>query len=224
MLLALLVSMASFAQDFSGILGSVIDESGEPVIGATVVEKAKPQNATITNIDGQFAMKVSEGSTLVISYVGYQTQEVKAQNRMTVTLKEDAQVLNAREYMTIMNEAQINDGNAPRYTADFINNYSGPDTDWQEEVFNYNAPVVQHQVSISGGNDKMNYFLSLGYFDQEGIVGGNYDRSNYNRWSLRSNSTYTVFEANNRILTPSHGFPGAHQPGGYPEPAFSQLQ
>ena len=91
MLLALMVSMASFAQEFTGILGTVIDENGEPVIGATVIEKAKPQNATITNIDGQFAMKVAEGTTLVVSYVGYQSQEVKAKNQMTVTLKEDAE-------------------------------------------------------------------------------------------------------------------------------------
>ena len=94
MLLALMVSMASFAQEFTGILGTVIDENGEPVIGATVIEKAKPQNATITNIDGQFAMKVAEGTTLVVSYVGYQSQEVKAKSQMTVTLKEDAQMLN----------------------------------------------------------------------------------------------------------------------------------
>lgn len=352
MLLALMVSMASFAQDFTGILGTVIDENGDPVIGATVVEKAQPQNATITNIDGQFAIKVAEGTSLVISYVGYQTIEVKAKNQMSVTLKEDAQVLNdvvvigygvqkksvvtaaiskvtgddlnltrpsriedalkgkvsgvqitqasgqpgsaskftirgsgsvnnsdplyivdgmaveggisylnpvdiasveilkdaasaaiygaraangvvlvttksgtsgkttinydvsfgwqnpwkkkavlnAQQYMTIMNEAQVNDGNVPRYSADYIAGFQGNGTDWQDEVFNYNAPVQQHQVSVSGGNDKINYFLSLGYFDQEGIVGGDYDRSNYNRWSLRSNSTYTVFEANNRTF------------------------
>ena len=60
--------------------------------------------------------------------------------------------------------------------------------------FNYDAPVQQHQLSINGGNDKMTYFLSLGYFNQEGIVGGNYGRSNYERLSVRSNSTYKVFE------------------------------
>ena len=61
--------------------------------------------------------------------------------------------------MTIMNEMQINDGNAPRYSAaDIANNMV--DTDWQDEVFNYDAPVQQHQLSINGGNDKMTYFLS----------------------------------------------------------------
>lgn len=106
-------------------------------------------------------------------------------------------VLNAKEYMTIMNEMQINDGNAPRYSADDIAKNT-VDTDWQDEVFNYDAPVTQHQLSINGGTDKATYFLSLGYFKQEGIVGGNYGRSNYERLSIRSNSTYNVFEAKER--------------------------
>ncbi len=106
-------------------------------------------------------------------------------------------VLNATEYMTIMNEMDVNDGNLPRYTKDQISK-AGNGTDWQDETFNYDAPIQQHQVSINGGNDKMQYFLSLGYFNQEGIVGGNYGKSNYERWSLRSNSTYTVFEDDSR--------------------------
>jgi len=106
-------------------------------------------------------------------------------------------VLNAREYMTIMNEAQVNDGNAPLYSQEEIAS-AGNGTDWQDATFNYDAPVQQHQVSINGGSDKMQYFLSLGYFNQEGIVGGDYGKSNYDRWSLRSNSTYEVFEAQDR--------------------------
>ena len=46
----------------------------------------------------------------------------------------------------------------------------------------------------------MGYFLSLGYFNQEGIVGGNYGRSNYERLSVRSNSTYKVFEVEDLSL------------------------
>ena len=90
MLLALLVSMTSFAQ---GILGTVIDESGEPVIGASVVEKGNPQNGAITNLDGQFTLKVNEGTPIIITYIGYTTQEVKASSNMRITMKEDAQTL-----------------------------------------------------------------------------------------------------------------------------------
>ncbi|HJV32382.1 MAG TPA: TonB-dependent receptor, partial [Bacillales bacterium] len=106
-------------------------------------------------------------------------------------------VLNATEYMTVMNEAAINDGNAPKYTNEQIT-AAGKGTDWQDKTFNYDAPVQSHQVSASGGTDKANYFLSFGYFDQQGIVGGNYDKSNYKRYSLRSNGTYDVFETNSR--------------------------
>jgi TonB-linked SusC/RagA family outer membrane protein len=102
-------------------------------------------------------------------------------------------VLDATEYMVIMNEALLNDGNAPRYTQEQIAN-AGEGTDWQDETFNYNAPVVNHQVSIDGGSDKGSYFLSFGYYNQEGIVGGNYDKSNYERYSIRMNNTYELFD------------------------------
>lgn len=106
-------------------------------------------------------------------------------------------VLNAKEYMVIMNESQINDGNIPRYNADMIAN-AGVGTDWQDEVFNYDAPVQNHQVSLSGNSDKVSYYLSMGYYNQEGIVGGNYGKSNYERWSIRTNSVYNAFEDKSR--------------------------
>jgi len=67
-------------------------------------------------------------------------------------------VLNAREYMIIMNEAQINDGNLPRYSFDQISNQI-KGTDWQEETFNYNAPVQTHQLSMSGNSEKYLIFF-----------------------------------------------------------------
>ncbi len=107
------------------------------------------------------------------------------------------EILDAREYMVIMNEAQINDNNLPRYNNEQVMG-AGKGTDWQDETFYYNAPVQNHQVSVSGGTDKGNYFLSFGYFDQAGIVGGNYDKSNFERYSLRSNSIYNIFETKER--------------------------
>ncbi len=107
------------------------------------------------------------------------------------------EVLNATEYMVIMNEARINDGGAPLYSAAEIA-AAGKGTDWQDETFNYNAPIMQHQLSLSGGTDKVTYFLSLGYFKQDGIVGGNYGKSNYDRLSIRSNNVYVPFESKER--------------------------
>lgn len=100
-------------------------------------------------------------------------------------------VLNATEYALMMNEGAINSGTAPKYNDPYS---YGEGTNWQKETFNYDAPVVNHQLSLSGASEKLNYFLSLGFFTQEGIVGGNYDRSNYERLTMRSNTTYTLFD------------------------------
>ena len=90
MLMALFMSVTSFAQ---GIKGTVIDENGEPVIGATVSDKNDAKNATITDFDGNFTVKVQAGQIIVISYIGYETVEVAARDGMTVNLKPDNKVL-----------------------------------------------------------------------------------------------------------------------------------
>ena len=105
-------------------------------------------------------------------------------------------LLDAREYMILMNEMYINDGITPLYTAEQIRN--AVNTDWQDEVFNYDAPVVNHQVSVSGGSEKNTYYLSFGYFNHEGIVGGNVGKSNVERYTLRMNATQNVYEAKDR--------------------------
>ena len=351
-LFAMLLSMTAQAQ-FSGVLGTVIDETGEPIIGASVIEKGKPNNGTITNIDGQFAMNVKEGTTLVVSYIGYVAQEVVAKNQMTVTLKEDQNTLadvvvigygvqkksvvtasiakvsaedldgktrlraedalrgmaagvnvtsasgqpgsksmirirgigtinnsnplyivdgmptdqdgmesvnpsdiesievlkdaasgaiygaraangvilvttkkgkqgkaqinynfsqgwqsawkkrdvtGATDYAILQNERAIQTGAAPLYADPYNlidangNAIKGFGTDWQDLLFNDNAPITQHDVSISGATEKVNYYLSLGYFDQEGIVGGNYGQSNYDRLTIRSNNQINLFD------------------------------
>ena len=99
-------------------------------------------------------------------------------------------VLNATEYETIMNEAYVNAGMDPIYDDP---SKAGVGTNRQNEIYNENAPIMNHQASISGGGDKGSYFLSFGYLDQEGIVGGK-DKSDYKRYSLRFNNTYNVFE------------------------------
>ncbi len=90
MLMALMMSVTSFAQ---GLKGHVIDENGEPVIGATVAEKNNPKNATITDFDGNFVVNIQAGHTLTVTYIGYQTFEGTAKNGMTINLKPDNKVL-----------------------------------------------------------------------------------------------------------------------------------
>ena len=90
MLVALMVSATSFAQ---GIKGTVIDENGEPVIGATISDKNDTKNATITDFDGNFVVNVKAGQTIVVSYIGYESQELAVKNGMTIKLQPDNKVL-----------------------------------------------------------------------------------------------------------------------------------
>ena len=66
--------------------------------------------------------------------------------------------------------------------------YSAVNTDWQDEVFNSNAPIQNYHVSFDGGSDKSNYSFSASYFDQEGTIIG----SSYNRLTLRANTSFQV--------------------------------
>lgn len=109
-------------------------------------------------------------------------------------------VTGATDYAVLQNEKYVNGGFAPLYADPYnltdangeaINGYG---TNWQDLVFNDNAPMQQHDVSISGASEKTNYYLSLGYFDQDGIVGGNYGVSNYDRLTLRSNASHVLFD------------------------------
>lgn len=74
------------------ITGLVVDTHGEPVIGASVVEKGTT-NGTVTNLDGKFTLDVEPGATIQFSFVGYQTQEAKAAKTMKITLIEDTELL-----------------------------------------------------------------------------------------------------------------------------------
>ncbi len=352
LLSAFIMSITAFAQS----TGTVTDETGEPIIGASVIESGNAKNGTVTDLDGHFSLDVADGKILIISYIGYETQEVPARKNMNIVLKEDQQTLNdvvvigygvqkksvvtasiakvsaedlegktpvrvdnalkglaagvnvtsssgqpgaapkvrirgagtinysdplyivdgmpmgqggidylnpndiesievlkdaasgaiygaraangvilvttkkgkkgkanisynfsqgwqsawrkrdvtsATDYAILQNELYTNGGAAPLYAdpynlvdanGDPINGFG---TDWQDLVFNDDAPVQNHDVSISGATDRVNYFLSLSYYSQEGIIGGNYDKSNYERMSLRSNNIYNVFDVSN---------------------------
>lgn len=87
----LLVSMYAFAQN--AVTGIVKDKTGEPLIGVSVVEKGTT-NGSITDMDGKFSINVLQGKTLVFSYIGYLSQEIKVRsNTINVTMQEDDQML-----------------------------------------------------------------------------------------------------------------------------------
>ncbi len=94
--LLMMLAVVFFALDVSAqatISGHVKDETGEGVIGASVMVKGT-SNGTVTDFDGNFSLQCQSGATLVFSYIGYNPQEQPAKNGMEVTMKEDVAQLN----------------------------------------------------------------------------------------------------------------------------------
>ena len=91
LLLGVFLSVGAYAQTVT-VKGHVKDALGG-VIGANVVEKGNTSNGTITDLDGNFTLTVPQGATLVVSFIGYTTQEVAAAPSVVVTLQEDSELL-----------------------------------------------------------------------------------------------------------------------------------
>ena len=96
-------------------------------------------------------------------------------------------LLNATEYASLRNEASVAAGGSILF-ADPAS--YGKGTDWQELIFNKSAKRENHELSISGGNEKSTFYASFGYLDQEGIVVS--DISHYIRKNFRLNSTHKI--------------------------------
>lgn len=77
------------------VMGTVQDENGEPIIGASVT-LLKTTTGTVTDFNGQFSIEVPSNAILNISYIGYQTQEyrLRGSEKIIITLKEDSQIMN----------------------------------------------------------------------------------------------------------------------------------
>ncbi|WP_373749316.1 carboxypeptidase-like regulatory domain-containing protein, partial [Bacteroides heparinolyticus] len=86
------ISAVAEQQQTITVNGLVVDATGEPIIGASVVEKGT-SNGIVTDLDGKFTLNVKPGATLKVSFVGYQPQEVKATSTMKIVLKEDTELL-----------------------------------------------------------------------------------------------------------------------------------
>ncbi|MDE6058102.1 MAG: TonB-dependent receptor, partial [Muribaculaceae bacterium] len=110
-------------------------------------------------------------------------------------------MLNAREYMTIMDEQQIADNSDPYdwdsmpsiWRTDADGNRLGVyDTDWTNQMFKKNASTQSYTIGVTGGNANSTYAMSIGYLNQEGIAGGS-KVSDYSRYNFRINSDHKLF-------------------------------
>ena len=90
-LLFLLFPLQLFAQQIQ-VNGNVQDVKGEPIIGANILIKGTA-TGTITDLDGNFQLTADADALLVISFIGYQTQELPAQPVMNITLRDDSKLL-----------------------------------------------------------------------------------------------------------------------------------
>ena len=105
-------------------------------------------------------------------------------------------VLNATEYAIMMNEGMLNAGSAPIYDDPYS---LGEGTDWVGAIFDKNAPIVKHDINVSGGSKRINYSVSGSYLSTKGTIGGRFDQSYYDRMTLRENVGITLFdESENR--------------------------
>lgn len=340
---ALLMSTSALAQK-NTFKGVVLDDLGEPVIGATVQVKGVKGAGAITDLDGNFVIDADANQTLVITYIGYKDAEIRPSANMKITLKQDdkaldevvvvgygvqkksvvtasiakigadelgktqpvrvdaalkglvsgvqvttaggqpgaaskirvrgtgtvnsadplyivdgmpieggidylnpsdiqsieilkdaasgavygaraangvvlvttksgsigkpvvkydfsigwqnpwrkRKLLNAAQYTTLMKEAASYQGETN--IDNILKGMGNSDTDWQDVLYNDNAPVQNHQLSISGATEKLNYYLSMGYYKDEGVIGGDYGRSNYERMTIRTNTTYNIWD------------------------------
>ena len=112
------------------------------------------------------------------------------------TVARKINMLNAKEYMTIMDEQAVNSGNTPYDWSSFRSIYANGnvhDTDWIDSMFKDNARTQSYTLGITGGSQTSTYALSLGYMSQEGVVGGK-DVSNYERYNFRINSEHKIFK------------------------------
>jgi TonB-dependent starch-binding outer membrane protein SusC len=96
-------------------------------------------------------------------------------------------MLDADQYRMLMNEGASNAGLTQPFDMSEIPQHN---TNWQESLFQVNAPISSHEVAVNGGTDRSTYASSLSYFSQQGIIGG--DKSQFDRFTGRLNTSHQV--------------------------------
>ncbi|NLF43265.1 MAG: SusC/RagA family TonB-linked outer membrane protein, partial [Bacteroidales bacterium] len=118
-----------------------------------------------------------------VTYSGYQGIQNVAK-----TIK----LLNADEYVMMMNEGARNAGQTEPFDANEIQKYN---TDWQSLLFQKNAPILSHDIAFEGGDEKTTFNSSVNYFSQQGIIGG--EKSMFDRITARLNTRHKMNNALN---------------------------
>ncbi len=166
--------------------GVVFDNDGIGIINQADIESIevlKDGSAAIYGTRGATGVilittKKGKAGKISVSYNGF--TGISAPNRKL-------NLLNATQYATLTNEAFV----AANKPLPFANpNALGAGTDWQSTIFNNSAQRFSHELSISGGSENSNFFLSAGLLDQQGIVAT--DISNYTRKNIRINSNHNL--------------------------------
>ncbi len=160
---------------YSGALNSINPNDIESIeilkdASSTAIYGSRGANGVIL-----ISTKKGSEKSLVVEYNGtYGIQK----------LRKKLDLLNATQYAELANEAELAAGNSIRYTDSDIASFhnGGEGTDWQDEIYQ-TAPMQTHQLSASGGNNKMKFYISGNYLNQEGII----KTSEFERYSTRVN-------------------------------------
>lgn len=136
------------------VAGTITDDTGEPIIGANVIEKGTT-NGVITDIDGRFTLSVSPNAVLLVSYIGYLTQEitVKNQTNLFITLREDTQALDEVVVVGYGTQKKINlTGAVAQISSDNLEN----------------RPITNVEQALQGVSPGLNISISSKYGGEVG--------------------------------------------------------
>lgn len=167
--------------------GVVVDAGGIGYLNQSDIESIEVlKDATSAAIYGTRAAtgvilvttKKGRAGKLTVSYNGFYGTSAPAKK---------LDLLDATQYATLINERLVGGGGTPLYADPTV---FGKGTDWQKEIFNNDARRSNHEISLSGGNDRSTFYLSFGLQDQEGIVAT--EISHYTKRNIRLNSTHKI--------------------------------
>ena len=220
-------SSQAIQQQSNKVTGKVSDATG-PIIGASVVEKGTA-NGTITDLDGNFSLNVKAGATLVVSYVGYKSEEVKAgRGPLNITLKEDAKALDEVVVVGYGNQRKVSVVGA-QSTMD-VKDIKMPAASLSSAISGRIAGVVAVQRSGEPGHDESDIWIRglsslLGQSSSPLVLVDGVERS-FNNIDPEDIESFTVLK--DASATAVYGVRGANgvvivktKPGKVGKPQFS---